>query len=492
MKHLLVIFFTLSFAFCFSQQLVIPGDFPDPSVIKFGDTYWATATTSNWAPTFPLLSSKDLVRWKLDGYTFDKLPTWADYYFWAPEISYDKGMIFLYYTAHKRGGNLCVGIASARKPEGPYTDHGPIMCQEVGSIDAFAMRDETGKLFLIWKEDGNSVNQPTPIWAIEMNEERTAVIGEKKELFRNEVPWEANLVEGVSMIRRGNFFYAFYSAAGCCGRGCTYGIGVARAKNLLGPWRKFEKNPLLTSTAEWKCPGHGTPVEMNGKFYFLYHAYNTNGDVYTGRQGVLSEFVFTQDGWIQFIPSEKSKMFAPSVIEENFLGDTLAADWQWSVFRDIRSTVDNGALTLQASEENSGAFVAQKTHSTDYEAETTIIPIHTDAEAGIALIGDENNMICASYKSDSIKVWKLEEGKETLISERKIIGDKLSLNLKVRINGVDNVVFSYKTTGKYIALNDPINSFFLPPWDRAVRVALISKGDSSQSASFDSFIIRNK
>ena len=40
---------------------VVAGDHPDPSVIRVGKEYWATATTSQWAPVFPLLRSTDLV-----------------------------------------------------------------------------------------------------------------------------------------------------------------------------------------------------------------------------------------------------------------------------------------------------------------------------------------------------------------------------------------------------------------------------------------------
>ncbi|HEX2608801.1 MAG TPA: glycoside hydrolase family 43 protein, partial [Flavisolibacter sp.] len=254
-----------------AQQVVLRGDYPDPSVVKIGNTYWASATTSNWAPAYPILSSKDLVHWKTVSHVFPKLPDWADYYFWAPELSYENGKVYVYYAAHKKNGNLCVGIASADRPEGPYTDHGPLICQEVGSIDAFPMRDENGKLYLIWKEDANSVGKPTSIWAQELNEERTALKGEKKELFRNDVPWEMNLVEGVSIVRREGYFYALYAAAGCCGAACTYGVGVARSKSLLGPWEKNPKNPVLTSTDQWTCPGHGTSVDKDGKHYFLYH-----------------------------------------------------------------------------------------------------------------------------------------------------------------------------------------------------------------------------
>jgi len=40
---------------------IISGDYPDPSVIRVKNDYWATATTSDWAPLFPLLHWEDLV-----------------------------------------------------------------------------------------------------------------------------------------------------------------------------------------------------------------------------------------------------------------------------------------------------------------------------------------------------------------------------------------------------------------------------------------------
>jgi len=81
----IILLFLLFHLQTYSQQLVLPGDHPDPSVVKIGDTYWATATTSNWMPAFPLLKSNDLVNWKMVGSVFERLPVWADYYFWATE-----------------------------------------------------------------------------------------------------------------------------------------------------------------------------------------------------------------------------------------------------------------------------------------------------------------------------------------------------------------------------------------------------------------------
>lgn len=38
---------------------VIRGDMPDPSIIRIDDTYYATGTSSEWAPFYPVFTSKD-------------------------------------------------------------------------------------------------------------------------------------------------------------------------------------------------------------------------------------------------------------------------------------------------------------------------------------------------------------------------------------------------------------------------------------------------
>src|SRR5689334_7130142 len=81
---------------------VLPGDYPDPSVIRVGGDYWATATTSQWAPIFPLLHSTDLVNWETMGAVFQTPPSWSAGSYWAPEISQDGGRFFVYYTARKK------------------------------------------------------------------------------------------------------------------------------------------------------------------------------------------------------------------------------------------------------------------------------------------------------------------------------------------------------------------------------------------------------
>ncbi|HEX8330996.1 MAG TPA: family 43 glycosylhydrolase [Segetibacter sp.] len=467
------------------------GAHPDPSVTKIGDTYWASATSSNWFPAFPLLYSKDLLNWKQAGYIFNKKPEWADYYFWAPEISYDSGRVYVYYTAHKKNGNLCVGVASAKTPEGPYKDHGPLICQPHGSIDAFPIRDTAGRLFLVWKEDANSVNLPTPIWAQQINEERTALIGERIELFRNDAPWEKELVEGVSMIKRGDYYYAFYAAAGCCGTRCTYVSGVARAPNILGPWEKYPANPILTDDSTWLCKGHGTPVEKDGRYFFLFHGYHRETSAFTGREALLQEFRFTNDNWIQFLGSTNKNLVRREIIRDEFKGNTLLQTWQWNIFKQVDYKIEDGKLKLHGLPDKGGSFIAKTIAGADYTATTTVIASRSNATAGIAAIGDENNILALIIKDYQLQILQVKNGVDST-QELFSLPIREKVYLQMSVSGPYRITFSYSLDGKeFIPINPtPLRGAFLPPWDSPPRAGLISLGLPDRVAVFDRFEIR--
>jgi beta-xylosidase len=455
---------------------------------------------------FPVLHSKNLVDWETVGHVFpDQLPAWAEAHFWAPEITYEKGKYYIYYTAKKKGGNLCVGVASASKATGPYTDHGPLVCQEVGSIDGFPIRDEKGELYLIWKEDANSVKKATPIWGQRMNEERTALEGEKFELFRN-VPntWEGGLVEGPALLKRGEYYYMFYAGDACCGRACTYGVGVARAKNLRGPWEKFAGNPIMLKNQEWQCPGHGTVVtDQDGRDFFLYHAYNAKSSVYAGRQGLLDEVIWGADGWPSF--KNRSPSLTATVpfkrntgdelnVRDDFSKDGMANTWQWPVnqwsFYNLRNE-NGGQLLLKASPENIGTVLGQRTKTANYSATAALDQrsVTAGTMAGLAAIGDPDNAVGVSLRNGQIVLWSVKENKASTIAQVTAPKED-QLQFKLETTQGDQMQFSWSTNGQtWNSLNNgkAIDGSFLPPWDRGVRVGLTAKGPTGATASFDRF-----
>ena len=482
---------------------VLPGDHPDPSVIRVGDEYWATATTSQWAPIFPLLHSRDLVNWEHVGAVFDKPPAWSSGSYWAPEIAQDGKRFLVYYTARKKDGPLCLAVATAAQPAGPYRDHGPLVCQDAGSIDAVPVDDEQGRRYLVWKEDGNSRKQPTPLWAQRLSPSGTALVGKRHELLRNEAAWEAHLIEGPFILRRGDWFYMFYSADACCGRSCNYKLGVARAKALLGPWERHAANPILVGNSAWKCPGHGSIVTTpDGRDFLLYHAYDPDDFQFAGRQGVLDAIVWGADGWpsINAGDGPSRRAAAPLGIADRattgeFLdelsGPALSPGWQWSWDSDPARRFASGSLVLRtpagAGDSATATIVARPTLSGDYTATARLaLPATPDAAmAGLAAYGDADNAIGISRSGGNVVVWMREKGAQRSLASAPVTTGP-SLDLRMIASQGRRFQFAYSTDGReWRELGDEAEGGYLPPWDRAVRVALSVGGGPGLEGTFD-------
>ena len=496
---------------------VLAGDYPDPSVIRVGADYWATATTSQWAPIFPLLHSTDLVNWRRIGAVFQAPPSWSAGSYWAPEIAQDDGRFFVYYTARKRGGPLCVAVADATRPEGPYTDRGPLVCQEAGSIDAMPIRDENGQRYLVWKEDGNSRKLPTPLWAQPLSADGAALVGEKREILRNEATWEAHLVEGPFILRRGDWFYMFYSADACCGRRCNYKLGVARSRKLLGPWERRAGDPILAGNSDWKCPGHGSIVDHpSGRTFLLYHAYHPSDFEYVGRQGLIDEVTWEADGWPAInggrgpsrsvaLPGAGVPRVNPGPIEDDFSAAGLDPGWQWPWDQPDPPTVDpaaGGWLRLRTGVSAATVAAARPTLAGSYVATTVVEPgsITAGARAGLAAFGNRENVLAATVErvaadadggtagaALSATVWQTQKGQRTILATRRLPAREL-LHLRLVATDRTRFRFSVSADGRtWDTLSAEADGEYLPPWDLSVRVALLLSGPPGASARFGAF-----
>jgi len=491
---------------------VIPGDYPDPSIIRVDGDYYATATTSEWAPIFPILHSRDLVNWETIGAVFQKRPGWSVGSYWAPEIHESNGKFFVYYVARKKNGPLSIAVATADKPAGPYVDRGPMISQAAGSIDPLPVEDENGKRYLIWKEDGNSRKQPTPLWIQPLSSDGLKLEGEMKEILRNDLPWEGNVVEGPFVIHKNGYFYLFYAANACCGSACHYGVGVARAKNLLGPWEKHKNNPIIQENGIWKCPGHGSAVrDLKGDYYFIYHAYHVKDSVFVGRQAVLAKIDWNSDNWpvinsgngtpfVAESPTTHSAEHRQFHFKDDFKSQTLDPNWQWPqhnqpVFSFSRQ--NGGVLELKPNATHSqdilGGVLALKTASGEYQAMAVLRrdSLVKDARAGLCAFGDQENALGLSIKGSTLQLWRKGKGKLDELATRDLPpGDRLY----IRLNAWDGHKFKFAIspegqTWTEIAQDLPLEGNYLPPWDRGIRIALQVGGAPDAVAKFESFAV---
>ena len=407
----------------------------------------------------------------------------------------------MYYVGRKKGGPLSLAVATAPHPTGPWTDHGPMIGQEVGSIDAVPISDEKGDRYLIWKEDGNSRKRPTPLWIQKLSPDGTKLVGEMKEIMRNDAAWERNLIEGPFVLRRNDWYYLFYSGSACCGRECDYALGVARAKDLLGPWEKYQQNPILAGNAEWKCPGHGSIVtDAQGRDYLLYHAYHAKTFVYVGRQGLLDEITWQANGWPSINNNKGPSTNSAITISANalnfsdeFSNSKFRPEWQWPQNNHPDMKVSDGFAVLRPAGTNAkdvvASVIAVKTTTGDYTALTALDTksLSAESKAGLSAYGDRENALGVTSDGTTITLWRRQRNKTETVAT---IPSPKTPRLHLQMVAKDGHRFQFASSAdgrewKSVGNDVNVEGQHLPPWDRGVRVALTSGGSEKATARFD-------
>ncbi|MDR2040238.1 MAG: glycoside hydrolase family 43 protein [Bacteroidales bacterium] len=486
-------FFILTFCSfqLFSQETtyrnpVIPGDYPDPTVIRVGDTYYAAGTSSEWALPYRLYESKDLINWTYLGPLLKEMPDWTMGSYWAPELFYHKGTYFVYYTARRKTDRKSyIGVATTKDIKKGFTDHGLIIEWTNEAIDAFVIELD-GKLYITWKAYGLDQGRDIEILGSELSPDGLKLKGEVFSLITaNRDDWEAGGAEGQCLVKHGEYIYMFYAGNGCCGPNCNYMTGVARAKFVKGPWEKYSGNPILHSSDQWRCPGHGTLVTTPGQRYFLlYHAYNAATNIFTGRQGLLDEILWDKKtGWPYFrygkTPSLQAE--APysgtiqkeiSGFEDRFSSKELDKEWTWDVSQKPVYELANGYLSLIGRETPTGTFLGVRPRKSTYflSAETETSPVQT----GICLYGTKDNAVGISSSDGKIELWKVSGGQRTVLSSE--INQASSVMLFVNVRFGQYCQFGYFKDGKRQNIGEQIHVSDLPQWDRAPMAGIQVRG----------------
>ena len=186
---------------------VFDDDFPDPFVLRDGDTYYAYATNVR-SSNVPVIRSTDLVNWTRVGDGLPRLPAWAatgQGLTWAPAVAKRGEQYVLYYTARNtRLGLQCISRAVSDKPQSPFVDESaePFICQSDigGSIDPSPFVDD-GRLYLLWKNDGNCCGQRVSLWLQQLSDDGLTRVGEPVELLRHDQAWESPLIEAPALLK---------------------------------------------------------------------------------------------------------------------------------------------------------------------------------------------------------------------------------------------------------------------------------------------------
>lgn len=285
----------------------------DPFVIQVEDgTYYAYGTSDKIQATGYLVwKSKDLITWEEAGVAYmTKQGGWANKDYWAPEVVYNNNKYYMYYTARDRETkNLCIGVAVSDSPEGPFIDATtrPIIGEEYSTIDANVFIEDS-KIYMYFVKDcsNNVVNgkHASEIYVVELDDDMVTLKSEPILLLTPEQPWELESGEwvwneGPTILKENDKYYLMYSSNPYFDK--MYSVGYAVSDNPLGPFKKYENNPVLSSERGWdhvSGSGHNSVIRsLDGKeIYSVYHTHMDPEEGGSRRMINIDKLGFNEDG----------------------------------------------------------------------------------------------------------------------------------------------------------------------------------------------------
>jgi beta-xylosidase len=301
--------------FCAGQQ--VDNRISEPDKVPFGDpfimlwdgTYYAYGTKANNG--IAVYISDDLLTWRIpsglpDGLALKSSDVWADRWFWAPEVYHVNGKFYMYYSADE---HICV--ATSNSPLGPFKqDVQKPMIDGEKCIDNSLFIDDDGKPYLFFDRFNDGLN----VWVAELEKNLIDIKPETMHKCINvSQPWEEvwpRVNEGSFVIKHNGVYYMTYSANSY--ESPFYGIGVATASNIYGPWIKYDNNPVLQKPGNLFGVGHSVMfTDKEGKLRIVFHAHNSTIVIHP-RNMYISTVKFVKRG-------EKEVM----EIDKNFIAPVL-------------------------------------------------------------------------------------------------------------------------------------------------------------------------
>lgn len=262
----------------FSQDNNIPlspVNLGDPFILLYNGKYYAYGT--NASDGIQVYISDDLNLWsKSPDLALHKNDSWGEKWFWAPEVYYikEKGKFYMYYSANE---HICV--ATSDSPLGPFKQEEKKPMLEGKAIDNSLFIDDDGKAYLSFVRftDGNE------IWIAELESDLQTI---KKETMKPSLhvsqPWEdvwPRVNEGSFIIKHNGIYYLSYSANSF--ESPYYGVGYATATSPLGPWVKYENNPILQNPEDLVGVGHSAMfVDKDGQLKIVFHAHRDKNHIH--------------------------------------------------------------------------------------------------------------------------------------------------------------------------------------------------------------------
>ena len=279
---------------------VIPGFYPDPSVVRVGDDYYLVTSSFEFYPGVPVFHSRDLVHWVQVGYALTRpsqlllAHAGVSQGIFAPTIRHHEGTYYVITTNVSDGGNFYV---TAQDPAGPWSD--PIWVQGQGGIDPSLFFDEDGSVFFTSNGGVPDTHTAPGIYQSKIDVATGHLLSHPRLIWRGT---GGRYPEGPHLYKIGGRYYLMISEGGT-----EYGhmVTIARADLPFGPFEAGSGNPILTHrNTQMDQPiqgtGHADLVEDHeGNWWMVFLAFRTVGGYFhhLGRETFLAPVDWDEAGW---------------------------------------------------------------------------------------------------------------------------------------------------------------------------------------------------
>lgn len=167
----------------------------------------------------------------------------------------------------------CVGVAISSSVTGPYAlvndDVFACPLSDGGAIDSSFFLDTDGKLYIVYKVDGNSVGKSTPIMIQQVEADGFTKIGQPTQLLTNG-PYDGGITEAPSMLKVAGMYILTFSSN--LYSTDYYDISYATSSSPTAPFTKSSAPLLVTGNYGLGAPGGATLLDPGDGVKMVFHA----------------------------------------------------------------------------------------------------------------------------------------------------------------------------------------------------------------------------
>lgn len=297
------------------QNPIIPGFYPDPSILRVGEDFYIINSSFGLFPGIPIFHSKDLAHWEQIGNALERVNqhyvsgSGVNGAVMAPTLRYHDGTYYIIVANFDAGGNIMI---TANDPAGPWSD--PVYLEDIPGIDASIFFDDDGRCYAqgtgSFDENlklipGMRFGGKRGIWVCEFDVRTMKAKSEKKYVW-NCALHHALAPEAPHLYKKDGWYYLLIAEGGT---EHFHAVTVARCREVMGLYEGFSGNPILTHRhLGYDYPlanvGHADMVELPDGSWFgvaLASRFLDGCHKNLGRETVLFPITW-EDGWPVFCP----------------------------------------------------------------------------------------------------------------------------------------------------------------------------------------------